>query len=271
MKGAAAVFSRVRSKRHIALFTAVVLLVVACGRSGPNLGGGAVLPFATTGGGPGASPAATDATDARVRSVEQAALSYARTVLHARNPQPTMMDTGSSGASHQDGPIWVVQLMGDRFELQPCGDNSTPASYVHNCGTGNAVRISVRLSDLAVIDVELYDVPATPTAQLAISLPPDAVLQTREQAIAAALLGETGDADQAPHVASADLILAGQEDALHGFAPDAPFWRVTLDHSQFGYSCPPTVAQRTNCVASSLTRYFDAITGELRVEGYGDP
>lgn len=248
------------------------LALIGCGEPLPSaVTGGVAAPVATGGGPPGVSPAPTDPAEALIHRVEQAALTYARDVLLAQSPQVTALSKGSFAPGDPHGTVWIVQLMGDTFHLNPCPASATPTIYSHTCGAGTTARLGLRMSDLRVVDVVLYDIPATPTARLNITLPHDAVLQTREDAINAALKGEADTNGQRPHVVSVDLILAGQVEDLNNLMPDDPIWRVVLDHGQFGFSCPPDVATRVPCVSSSVTRYFDAITGDLRAEMYGQP
>jgi hypothetical protein len=198
-------------------------------------------------------------------------MSYGRTVLRAPNSEVSALSQGSFAPGDPNGTVWIVQLSRGPFRLTPCPTDLTPTSYAMTCGTGTVAKLGLRQSDLHVVAVNLFNIPATPIAQLDVGLPPDAVLKTREDAIKAALKNETDANGQAPHVVSVDLILAGQVEDLNNFAPDTPLWQVVLDHGEFGFSCPPDVAERMPCVSSTVTRYLDAMTGDLRVESFGPP
>jgi len=197
-----------------------------------------------------------------------AAIAYAKSTMHATNPSVAEAKQDLFDPSDSDSKAWVIQLVGDTFQLPACPPGTPQTTYARTCGSGTEARLGLRISDLSVEYAEVYG-GSTPTAQSPITLPPNAKLPTREAAIEAALGGAPIGANS-PHVVSVDLILAAQEPELQNVPPDTPVWRISLDHGQFGHSCPavPPGVPKPDCGSTSTTMWIEAITGFLRMQFY---
>ncbi|HEX3722408.1 MAG TPA: hypothetical protein VHV31_06435 [Nitrolancea sp.] len=264
--------------RRLMALSLILLLgitLAACGQVAPSGSAPGSAGFAATGtpngaldngwcsiGAIGAPPiySLSSATSATMTIMENA-VAYAKSTLHALHPNVVDSELGMLAQNDPNGKVCIVQLDGDTFRLPPCPPDNTQPSYAHSCGTGTEARIGLRLTDYKVVEVMLYTIPGTPTVQLQITLPPNAKLSTRAEAIAAALGSTTRANNKLPHVASTDLILAGQESTLNNYAPDTPVWRISFDQGAFDFYCPPSVAERMSCVSPDITIWLDAITG----------
>jgi hypothetical protein len=192
-----------------------------------------------------------------------AAIAYAKSTMHATNPSVAEAKQDLFDPSDSNSKVWVIHLVGDTFQLPACPPGTPQTTYARTCGSGAQARLGLRIGDLMVEYAEVYG-GGTPTAQLPITLPPNAKLPTREIAIKTILGGVQGTDGGGPHLISADLILAGEDPQVNGLPPDTPIWRITYDHGEFMDTHPPDAdkaAQRMASLIPVVTIWVDAVTG----------
>jgi hypothetical protein len=192
-----------------------------------------------------------------------AAIAYAKSAMHATNPSVAEASQGLFDSADPDSNVWVVHLVGDTFQLPACPPGTPQTTYARTCGSGAQARLGLRIGDLMVEYAEVYG-GGTPTAQLPITLPPNAKLPTREIAIKTILGGVQGTDGGSPHLISADLILAGDDPAVNDLPPNTPIWRIKYDHGEFMDTHPPDADKAAKRIASLnpvVTIWVDAVTG----------
>ena len=263
-------------ERRSAIYAVLSLsiLLAACGQVDPNASAPRPPVFAasatagavaTTGGGPSWAivPATPDGTPTPVNHAMNAAIAYAKSMMHATNPSVAEASQGLFHPADPKSNVWVVRLVGDTFQLPPCPPGTPQTSYARTCGSGTQARLGLRISDLSVEYAEVYSA-GTPIAQTPITLPPNAKLPTREIAIKTILGGIQGTDGGKPHLISADLILAADDPNVGDLPPDTPIWRIKYDHGEFMDSHPPEADQAARRIASLnpvVTIWVGAISG----------